>query len=304
MKRTKLHALNPESARKRIKAAKSNETFMTALLNRDHHGHAEAVQQWTRLHEVAHPEEPHDGKRAIKNRRAAGRPDEPSTTRPDRSQGRFQSADSGIDDWLADRAREAAEPREGNDEKPPIVNKSEDRVRILQDDTPALFAIEENDDANPNYGAWRSVHRAGAAAVERYALVIEEEARRQGVVPDWVKAIMYVENAHGWYGPPFEAIGVAETLFPMNINPELWSTLSDPPADLSDPRMNIRNAVTLIRRITDRVDKPTLAKVASIWIFAGAERVGDYGARVQDVYDRQLWMEPFTPTPGINTDSP
>ena len=185
-----------------------------------------------------------------------------------------------------------------------MVNKSTDRIRILQDDMPALFEIEENEDADRNYGAWRSDHRAGAMAVEHYALVIEEEARRQGVDPDWVKAIMYVENAHGWYGPLFEAINVAETLFPMNINPELWSTLSDPPADLSDPRMNIRNAVTLIRRITDRVDKPTLAKVASIWIFAGAERVGDYGARVQDVYDRELWKESFTPIPGINIDSP
>lgn len=72
----------------------------------------------------------------------------------------------------------------------------------------------------------------------------------------------------------------------MNINPDLWSALSDPPADLNDPRANIRNAVTLIRRITERVDDPTLAKVASIWIFAGAEQVGDYGARVQDVHDR------------------
>ena len=56
MKRTKLHALNRESARKRIKAAKSNETFMTALMERDHPEHEEAVGQWTRLHEVAFQE--------------------------------------------------------------------------------------------------------------------------------------------------------------------------------------------------------------------------------------------------------
>ena len=56
MKRTKLHALNPESARKRIKVAKSNETFTTALMERDHPEHEEAVGQWTRLHEVAFQE--------------------------------------------------------------------------------------------------------------------------------------------------------------------------------------------------------------------------------------------------------
>ncbi len=53
MKRTRLHALNPESARKRIKAAKSNEPFMAALLDRGHRGHKDAVDQWTRLHQVA-----------------------------------------------------------------------------------------------------------------------------------------------------------------------------------------------------------------------------------------------------------
>ena len=56
MKRTKLHALNPQSARKRIKAAKSNKPFMTALLDRDHRGHRNAVEQWTRLHAAAFPE--------------------------------------------------------------------------------------------------------------------------------------------------------------------------------------------------------------------------------------------------------
>ena len=56
MKRSKLHALNPESARKRIKAAKSNGPFMAALMERDHPEHKEAVGQWTRLHEVAFQE--------------------------------------------------------------------------------------------------------------------------------------------------------------------------------------------------------------------------------------------------------
>ena len=78
----------------------------------------------------------------------------------------------------------------------------------------------------------------------------------------------------------------------MNIRPDPWAAIDNPPADLSDTETNIRNAVTLIRRITERVDEPTLAKVASIWIFAGAETVRDYGARVQDVHDRQIWAEP------------
>ncbi len=56
MKRTRMQALNQESARKRIKSAKSNKPFMTALLNRNHRGHREALEHWTRLHEMAFQE--------------------------------------------------------------------------------------------------------------------------------------------------------------------------------------------------------------------------------------------------------
>lgn len=53
MTRGRLHAPNPESARKRIKVAKSNQRFMTALLDRGHGEHGEALEHWTALHEVA-----------------------------------------------------------------------------------------------------------------------------------------------------------------------------------------------------------------------------------------------------------
>lgn len=194
MKRTKLHTLNPESARRRIKAAKSNKPFMAALLNRDHRGHKNAVDQWTRLHRAAHPEKsPADGGFI-----RPARPDLPSTGGPGHLQRGIQIADSGIDDWLADRAWEAAESSIERAERPPVINMSADRIRILQDNAPALFEIVDDGSADRNYGTERSDHRLGAEAVGRYASIIEEEARRQGVDADWVKAIMYVENAHGW----------------------------------------------------------------------------------------------------------
>ncbi len=317
MKRTRLHALNPESAQKRIKAAKSNKPFMAALLDRDHRGHKDAVDQWTRLHKVAFPEPA--SSTAISRARLAAHPLQANELRSSRLVGR-----SGTEDRVSTQRRsegptqvslQATQDGEGrsspertsgdeDEQERPVVNMSADRIRVLQDNASALFEIEDNSDADSSYGAGRSDHRLGSEAVGRYASVVEEEARRQGVDPDWVKAIMYVENAHGWYGPLFEAIGMAKTLFPMNINPALWSTLSDQPADLSDPRANIRNAVTLIRRITERVDEPTLAKVASIWIFAGAEQVSDYGARVQDVHDNKIWATPFTPLPSLSINAP
>lgn len=45
----------------------------------------------------------------------------------------------------------------------------------------------------------------------------------------------------------------------------------------------------MIRRISERIDDPMPANVASIWNFTGRELVSDYGARVQDVYENRLW---------------
>lgn len=55
MNRPTPRRLEPGTARKKIAAAKSNEPFMAALLDRDHRGHQDAVDQWSRLHQAAFP---------------------------------------------------------------------------------------------------------------------------------------------------------------------------------------------------------------------------------------------------------
>ena len=114
------------------------------------------------------------------------------------------------------------------------------------------------------------------------------EASAQGVDPDLVKAIMYMETTHGWYDEyyPFN-----KSERPMNIHTEYWSDLGYSKEQLSDPAINIKVGVTLIRRISDRVRNPTVAKVASIYNVLGREKVNDYGARVQKIYDQKLWED-------------
>jgi hypothetical protein len=85
----------------------------------------------------------------------------------------------------------------------------------------------------------------------------------------------------------------------MNIRPDPWAAIDDPPADLHDPETNIRIAVTLIRRISQRIDDPTPAKAASVWNFNGRESVNDFGERVHDAYKRRMWAQPVLPTPEL-----
>ena len=41
--------------------------------------------------------------------------------------------------------------------------------------------------------------------------------------------------------------------------------------EFKNPEANIRAGVTLIKRIRDRLDDPSEAKIGSIWNFTGAE---------------------------------
>ncbi len=59
------------------------------------------------------------------------------------------------------------------------------------------------------------------------------------------------------------------------------------------PEVNIRAAVTLIKRIEERLaDKDrTPAKIGSIYNFTGREKVSDVGARIQKAFDKEPWDE-------------
>ena len=306
----KMHKLDAASARKRIAAAKSNKRFVSALLDRDHRGHRDAVEHWTRLHEAAFPEPSKTTAvhRPGRSRSASAESGMNSTTGPRTNNLRlsFARARASVRP-IKDRRRNAengdhpitpatstnAEGSSG----PPILNNEADRIRSIIEDAPARFEIIENPDADQDFGAWRSLHRLGWRAVRDYQAIIEREAEAQGVDANLVKAIMYVENAQSLDSQADEGLGLglSESLLPMNIRPDPWAAIEDPPADLSNPETNIRIAVTLIRRIGNRIEDPTPAKVASIWNFAGRELVNDFGARVQDVYDRRLWALPVAP---------
>ena len=173
----------------------------------------------------------------------------------------------------------------------PVINLEKDRIANMLADEPAIFEMADSPKAvgkEPGYAR----HDDGYWAVWVHHHVIEYEAERQGVDPDLVRAIMYVENAHGGaYGRFFELFRWADTILPMNVNPETWGDLVGEDADFSDPLVNIKAGVAVIRRLRDRIKNPTIAKVASPFKFTGRENVNDYGARVAEVFNRRIWEE-------------
>jgi len=179
-----------------------------------------------------------------------------------------------------------------------IINDEQERIDSINNGTDAIFEIDDNPNADPAYADNYAVHNVGALAVYNYGLVIEQEALAQGVDPNLVKAIMYVENAQGHYfglSELAEILGQASSLMPMNINPNTWGGLLPEGSDPNDPRTNIQMGVSLIKEIEERLlpEDRTVENIASIYIFTGRETVNNYGARVADVYNNRAWDEDF-----------
>jgi hypothetical protein len=183
----------------------------------------------------------------------------------------------------------------------PIVNKSADRIRSILNDEAARFEIADNPDEDGAEPLWR-IHNKGAKAVKDYGAIVEREAARIGVDPDLVKAVLYYENADGhnlilndlgdWLGP-------SGTVMPMNINPKIWGGLGIPTReDARNPERNIQAGTLLLKRITDRLDDPTPAKIGAIWNGVGHEKVNHRGARIGRIYRERSWEKPMGPTHG------
>jgi hypothetical protein len=59
------------------------------------------------------------------------------------------------------------------------------------------------------------------------------------------------------------------------------------PEDLYDPNSNVEAATVLLKRIVDRVEKPTPEKIGSIWNYVGREKTNEFGEYIGEVYKKK-----------------
>jgi hypothetical protein len=120
---------------------------------------------------------------------------------------------------------------------------------------------------------------------------VEDEAERQGVDPDMVKAILYYENADGHklgLDALADTVGRSRSQRPMSIRSDMWGGLGI--SRHSSPAENIRASVTLIRRIIDRLNNPTPEKVGTLWNSISQEKITTEGARIGRIYRERPWQ--------------
>lgn len=195
-----------------------------------------------------------------------------------------------------------------------LNNRKERELSILKN-TPATFEIKSNNfpvnlaqkDAytfvqQSISDSWNNIRQAGKDAltfeyigknaVREHDKKIIKYAQKHNLDPDLTRAVMFAENARGWYGIPMEAIGASESILPMNIQKGRWSGLVGKTADdMYDEDVNIEAGTILLRRISDRISKPTPEKIASIWHGLGQEKTDEFGEYVGRIYRQKPWRK-------------
>ncbi|MDQ7788746.1 MAG: hypothetical protein RDU41_01685 [Clostridia bacterium] len=154
----------------------------------------------------------------------------------------------------------------------------------------ARFPCAANPAASGRAPLYRS-HRLGVEAITKYGKIADSEAKRQGVDPIMVRAILYYENADGHKGgldKKLDEWGLSRSQQPMSLRADIWGGLGV--TRDSPPRQHIRAAVTLIKRITDRLDHPTPDRIGTLWNSLSARRVTQRGARIGWIYEDQPWL--------------
>lgn len=160
----------------------------------------------------------------------------------------------------------------------PILLKQADRKKSIIDNTLAIFPIVENPNAN---GKRPSVEIDSQSQVDKWCGQIINLAIKHKVDANLVMAIMHMETTHGWYDA---AVPMNKTIRPMNIHYKYWQEVGVTKEKLEAPLYNIEYGIILIGRIQARIQDPTVTKIATIYNFLGAEKVNDYGARVNHFY--------------------
>jgi hypothetical protein len=170
----------------------------------------------------------------------------------------------------------------------PVLTDALDRRNAILQGDDARFVVAANPQAEDSADWWEF---GIFSEVEQYDELIEAEAKRQGVDPDLVRAIVHMETSRGQYDrlgslPFFDN----DSMRPMNVHVEFWKGLGYTRDQLrSEPESNIRAGVRILREIRRRMPDASVEAVASVYNFLGAEKVTDYGARVARIYRERLW---------------
>lgn len=154
----------------------------------------------------------------------------------------------------------------------------------------AIFPIE----SNPSADSRKPLFEIGAVnTVNDYSKYIEAAGWKWGVDPDLIRAVMYMEQTHGYYDAAFQKFDLNRTILPMNVHDTLWGDFVGTRKQLLDPQFNINAGAKILANIQANLvpNERNVSKIATLYNKLGATKVTDYGARVAAIYAAKPWIK-------------
>ena len=169
------------------------------------------------------------------------------------------------------------------------VTHGKSRKECILNSSDCLFIVNKN----PNASAQAPLYELEVfSQVKQYEQTIEQTAKEAGVDPDLVKAIIHMETTHGYYDIPLSAIDANKSILPMNINTDYWGSSFGTREQLNVPSTNIKEGTRMIKSIQNNLpDNASIAEIATVYNNLNANKISDYGARVEAIYNSKAWEQ-------------
>jgi len=167
------------------------------------------------------------------------------------------------------------------------------RIQALKNGRKLYLHIDENPQENGEWKPWCDLDR-GKDVVSKYSDIIEKYANKYNIDADLVKAIMFAENACGYYygaNEFMDYIGLSKSQLPMNIRGSIWGDFQGIHYDTKIPEQNIELGTRLIKQIYDSIEDPTPEKVTTIWNSVAKDKISSFGYRGGTAYRTKPWLE-------------
>jgi hypothetical protein len=159
---------------------------------------------------------------------------------------------------------------------------------IAQNVPTCQFVVSPNENASGREPVYEI---AAFSEVNRHSAIIERVAKETGVDARLIRSIMYMESTHGYYDAPLAWFGKNKSILPMNVNVEYWGKAFGDRAALLKPYENITAGATILKRIINNLPEgASIAQIATLYQNVNANKISNYGARVEKIYQEQPWQ--------------
>jgi hypothetical protein len=168
------------------------------------------------------------------------------------------------------------------------LRTGEDRRTAIAGNLPGYISIDPNPEVKSYAYPWYA--RESQEEVTSNNALIEKAARRYGIDPNLLRAIVWIESTHGYYDAYTGILKAPKSVRPMNVNVDAWGPyLGVTRADLNKAEINIETGAFIFSQILERLIDPTPEKVFTLYNNLRADKVSGYGKTAAQYLRDRPW---------------